>query len=108
MYPKHLAIFQNTTCTLSATCVNLLRCCSRRRHQLTALFDCYNYNATLQTLIDAHAPLHLGDLAVPVTRTGQSDTVLAALLWQDRPRGTRYQLVYRYAAATFHPRSVVI
>ena len=37
---------------------------------------------------------------------GQSDTVLAALLWQDRPRGTRYQ--YRYAAATFHPHSVVI
>jgi len=37
---------------------------------------------------------------------GQSDTVLAALLWQDHPRGIRYQ--HRYAAATFHPRSVVI
>jgi len=37
---------------------------------------------------------------------GQSHTVLAALLWQDRPRGIRYQ--HCYAAATFHPRSVVI
>jgi len=36
----------------------------------------------------------------------QSDTVLAALLWQDHPRRTRYQ--HRYAAATFHRRSVVI
>jgi len=34
------------------------------------------------------------------------DTVLAALLWQDRPRGIRYQ--HRYTAATFHPRSIVI
>jgi len=37
---------------------------------------------------------------------GQSDTVLAALLWQDHLRGIRYQ--HRYAAVTFHPRSVVI
>jgi len=37
---------------------------------------------------------------------GQSDKVLAALLWQDRPRGTRYQ--HHYTAATFHPRCIVI
>jgi len=37
---------------------------------------------------------------------GQSATVIAASLWQDRPRGTLFQ--YRYAAATFHPCSVVI
>jgi len=37
---------------------------------------------------------------------GQSVTVLAASLWQDRPRGTLFQ--YRYAAAIFHPRFVVI
>jgi len=36
----------------------------------------------------------------------QSATVLVASLWQDRPRGTLFQ--YRYAAATFHRRSVVI
>jgi len=34
---------------------------------------------------------------------GQSATVLAASLWQDRPRGTLFQ--YRYAAACHLPSS---
>jgi len=48
-----------------------------------------------------------GDLAVPVTRTvcyGPRSFAMAGLL--DRPCGTLLQ--YRYAAAAFHPRSVVI
>jgi len=37
---------------------------------------------------------------------GRSDTVLAALPWQDRPTGILFQ--HRYAAAILHQRSVVI
>jgi len=37
---------------------------------------------------------------------GRSDTVLAALPWQDRPPEILFQ--HRYAAAVLHPHSVVI
>ena len=66
-------------------------------------FQCFHFTLCLLCAV-TYAQLRV--VILLFQSQGQSTMVLAASLWQDRPRGTLFQ--YRYATATFHPRSVVI